>query len=72
MAKIGYPVPQEGRASDRTGTGVFVDFDTGADVNTCSRLSNRPQTGRRATHGQRGGRRVLAQFLSGFCASHCL
>jgi hypothetical protein len=33
MAKIGYPVPQQGRASDWTGDGAFVDFDAEADFN---------------------------------------
>lgn len=31
MAKIGYPVPQEGRASDLDCDGAFVDFDAEAD-----------------------------------------
>jgi hypothetical protein len=33
MAKIGYPVPQEGRASDWTGTAPSSTSDTEADVN---------------------------------------
>jgi hypothetical protein len=33
MAKIGYPVPQQRRPSDWTGTAPYVAFDTEADIN---------------------------------------
>ena len=43
MAKIGYPVPQEGRASDWTGT-ALRQLDAG-DVNYLLEVVNRPGAG---------------------------
>lgn len=43
MAKIGYPVLQEGRGFGLDG--AFVYFDTEADFNYCSRSWNRPSAG---------------------------